>query len=116
MRRGFCLMHFKSLTRYLILAVLFLIFILLLLSERGQIPGKHLAVNLAYATRPLWDSPQKPFTIIPHYYSYKLSDQENCVLNGFQKGKEAKVFDAILFSVELDLLEVGILSYKCRSD
>ncbi len=69
---------------------------------------KHQAVNLAYLTRPIWDKPMKPFTTINHYFSANLTMKENCELNNFKLANTpSRVYDAILFSVELDLLEVN---------
>ncbi|KAJ6423967.1 hypothetical protein OIU84_024861 [Salix udensis] len=35
--------------------------------------------------RPIWDSPPKPFQIIPHYYHHNVSMENLCRLNGIPK-------------------------------
>ena len=98
------IVQMRTTNRYLVLAALLLISITLFFLN-NQI--WHQAVNLTYLTRPLWDKPGKPFEIRTHYFSNNLTVREHCEINKFKLNeKETKVFDAILFSVELDLLEV----------
>ncbi|KAL0955989.1 hypothetical protein HGRIS_002166 [Hohenbuehelia grisea] len=65
---------------------------------------------LSYATRPLWDSPEGPKEVIPHYYAEQMKmDAATCKLHGWQErpaGSTVKVLDAVLMSSELDLLEI----------
>ena len=65
---------------------------------------------LSYSTRPLWDTAEGPTNIIPHYYADGLDFGSNtCDLHGW-KGRDnsasIQVFDAVLMSSELDLLEI----------
>ncbi|XP_058100143.1 uncharacterized protein LOC131244696 [Magnolia sinica] len=63
--------------------------------------------KISYFFRPLWDSPPRPFIRIPHYYAENVSMQHLCHLHGWSlRSKPRLVFDAILFSNELDILEI----------
>ncbi|KAK4521670.1 uncharacterized protein ATC70_004202 [Mucor velutinosus] len=69
--------------------------------------------DIGYYTRPLWDKNPNTFKTIPHYYAENVPMETLCQLHGWQlKPKEKlaknKVYDAIIFSVELDLLEIRI--------
>ncbi|KAF1798259.1 glycosyltransferase family 17 protein [Mucor lusitanicus] len=69
--------------------------------------------DIGYYTRPLWDKNPNTFTTIPHYYAEDVPMETMCQLHGWKlKPKEElaknKVYDAIIFSVELDLLEIRI--------
>lgn len=55
--------------------------------------------------RPLWDTPPKPFNEIPHYYHENVSMEKLCHLHGWKpRETPRRVFDAVLFSTELDML------------
>lgn len=91
-----------------IVQILIIAIVLFLLNGSG---GKNVLVNIAYATRPIWGvNPEKPFNnIIRNHYSPDLSNQERCRLMGLKSSLlpgTLRILDAILFSVELDLLEV----------
>ncbi|XP_020589744.1 beta-1,4-mannosyl-glycoprotein 4-beta-N-acetylglucosaminyltransferase [Phalaenopsis equestris] len=63
--------------------------------------------HLPYLLRPLWDSPPLPFTRLPHFYAENVSLPLLCHLHGWSlRPSPRRIFDAILFSNELDLLEV----------
>ncbi|CAH1432818.1 unnamed protein product [Lactuca virosa] len=63
--------------------------------------------NISSFLRPLWDTPPPPFQYIPHYYAENASINNLCNLHGWTLSSEPRnVFDAILFSNELDLLEL----------
>ncbi|KAF8087325.1 hypothetical protein N665_0589s0006 [Sinapis alba] len=63
--------------------------------------------TLSYLFRPLWDKPPPPFKRIPHYYAENVSMAHLCKLHGWTPRTEPRrVFDAIIFSNELDLLEL----------
>ncbi|KAJ3671749.1 hypothetical protein LUZ60_007828 [Juncus effusus] len=63
--------------------------------------------KITYFLRPLWDSPPKPFSTIPHYYHPNISAQNLCSLHGWKpRQSPRKVFDAVLFSNELDILQI----------
>ncbi|CAA7038708.1 unnamed protein product [Microthlaspi erraticum] len=61
--------------------------------------------KITYFLRPLWESPPKPFNILPHYYHPNTSMETLCSLHGW-KSRESprRVFDAALFSNEIDML------------
>ncbi|XP_010518547.1 PREDICTED: beta-1,4-mannosyl-glycoprotein 4-beta-N-acetylglucosaminyltransferase-like [Camelina sativa] len=63
--------------------------------------------TISYLFRPLWDKPPPPFKRIPHYYAENVSMGHLCELHGWTPRSEPRqVFDAIIFSNELDLLEL----------
>ncbi|KAL2918968.1 hypothetical protein HK105_201238 [Polyrhizophydium stewartii] len=63
-------------------------------------------------TRPLWDTPERPFRVIPHYYAPHVSWETLCRRHGWAPlgtgDRMPRAVDAILFSVEVDLLEIRI--------
>ncbi|KAH9847691.1 glycosyltransferase family 17 protein [Lenzites betulinus] len=63
---------------------------------------------ISYSTRPLWDKPLGPHTTLPHYYAEGVAfDAHLCALHGWnQRASRPEVWDAVLFSSELDLLEI----------
>lgn len=63
--------------------------------------------TVSYFFRPLWDIPPSPFTRIPHYYAENVSMDHLCHLHGWSLRPEPRrIFDAIIFSNELDILEI----------
>uniref|UniRef100_A0ACD5XNN5 Uncharacterized protein n=2 Tax=Avena sativa TaxID=4498 RepID=A0ACD5XNN5_AVESA len=63
--------------------------------------------SITYFLRPLWDTPPKPFTRLPHYYAPNTSMAELCKLHGWRGlPSPRRVFDAVLFNNELDILEI----------
>lgn len=45
--------------------------------------------------------------VIPHYYAEELSISQMCKLHGWTvREKPRRVFDAVIFSNEVDLLEI----------
>lgn len=63
--------------------------------------------KISYFFRPLWDKPPPPFEYIPHYYAANVSMDYLCRLHGWSlRSEPRRVFDAIIFSNELDLLEI----------
>ncbi|KAF8037610.1 hypothetical protein BT93_B0476 [Corymbia citriodora subsp. variegata] len=57
--------------------------------------------------RPLWESPPKPFHEIPHYYNENVSMEALCKLHGWGiRESPRRVYDAVLFSNELDILTI----------
>ncbi|KAJ7594639.1 glycosyltransferase family 17 protein [Mycena floridula] len=91
---------------------LFLVFFLFLLTILYVISQNHYQLKnaLAYGTRPLWDKADGPTNVIPHYYAEGMPfDSHTCQLHGWKERQNAKsvtVFDAVLMSSELDLLEI----------
>ncbi|KAJ2758952.1 hypothetical protein IWQ57_006684, partial [Coemansia nantahalensis] len=60
--------------------------------------------DVGYMTRPLWDKPSKPWTVIN-----RLGD--SCEMYGWRErgaGRARKVWDAVIFSTEVDLLELRL--------
>lgn len=63
--------------------------------------------KISYFFRPLWDNPPPPFIRVPHYYAENVSMDHLCRLHGWSlRSEPRRVFDAIIFSNELDMLEV----------
>ncbi|KAJ1443913.1 Glycosyl transferase, family 17 [Sesbania bispinosa] len=63
--------------------------------------------KVSYFFRPLWDNPPTPFTSIPHYYAENVSMDHLCRLHGWSlRPQPRSIFDAIIFSNELDMLEI----------
>ncbi|KAG0481334.1 hypothetical protein HPP92_012192 [Vanilla planifolia] len=70
-----------------------------LLHEHG-----HLVPSLL---RPLWDNPPRSFTRIPHFHAENVSIPRLCHLHGWSPRRQPRrAFDAVLFTHELDLLEI----------
>ncbi|KAI8079605.1 glycosyl transferase-like protein [Gilbertella persicaria] len=72
-----------------------------------------LVTDLGYYTRPIWDKRPNVFTTIPHYYAENVPMEDLCQLHGWKlKDKttlnQTKVYDAIIFSTEIDLLHIRI--------
>ncbi|GAA5914564.1 hypothetical protein JCM8208_001204 [Rhodotorula glutinis] len=65
---------------------------------------------LAYSTRPLWDKSEAPTDIIAHYYGDHVEPKDLCHLHGWQARAQPlpPVWDATIFSTELDLLLVRL--------
>ncbi|KAI0359739.1 glycosyltransferase family 17 protein [Trametes cingulata] len=63
---------------------------------------------ISYSTRPLWDKPLGPHTTLSHYYAEGVKfDAHLCGLHGWGlRASPPEVWDAVLFSSELDLLEI----------
>ncbi|KAL3835612.1 hypothetical protein ACJIZ3_010348 [Penstemon smallii] len=63
--------------------------------------------KITYFLRPLWESPPKSFNEIPHYYHENVSMENLCKLHGWGiREYPRRVFDAVLFSNELDILKL----------
>ncbi|MED6160851.1 hypothetical protein PIB30_055116 [Stylosanthes scabra] len=63
--------------------------------------------KISYFFRPLWDNPPAPFTRIPHYYAENVSMDQLCHLHGWSlRSQPRRIFDAIIFSNELDMLDI----------
>ncbi|KAF7838779.1 Beta-1,4-mannosyl-glycoprotein 4-beta-N-acetylglucosaminyltransferase [Senna tora] len=63
--------------------------------------------KIKYFFRPLWDVPPPPFTHIPHYYAENVSVNHLCRLHGWSVlSQPRRIFDAIIFSNEIDILEI----------
>ncbi|KAE8697133.1 Detected protein of confused Function [Hibiscus syriacus] len=63
--------------------------------------------KITYFLRPLWESPPKPFTELPHYYHENVTMDTLCHLHGWKvREYPRRVFDAVLFSNEIDMLTI----------
>jgi beta-1,4-mannosyl-glycoprotein beta-1,4-N-acetylglucosaminyltransferase len=63
--------------------------------------------KISYFLRPLWESPPKPFHEIPHYYNVNVTMERLCKLHGWGiRESPRRVYDAVLFSNELDILNI----------
>ncbi|XP_027332537.1 beta-1,4-mannosyl-glycoprotein 4-beta-N-acetylglucosaminyltransferase [Abrus precatorius] len=63
--------------------------------------------KISYFFRPLWDNPPTPFMRIPHYYAENVSMDHLCRLHGWSlRFQPRRIFDAIIFSNELDMLDI----------
>lgn len=63
--------------------------------------------KISYLFRPLWDKPPRSFEHLPHYYAENVSMDSLCRLHGWNlRSEPRRVFDAIIFSNELDILEL----------
>lgn len=63
---------------------------------------------ISYASRPLWDRPDGPTKFITHYYTEGLEFSDaTCELHGWtSRVQEPKLWDAVIVSSEMDLLEI----------
>ncbi|XP_073143909.1 uncharacterized protein [Henckelia pumila] len=69
----------------------------------GHVHGQ----KITYFLRPLWESPPKPFHERPHYYHENVSMENLCKLHGWGiRESPRRVFDAVLFSNEVDILKI----------
>ncbi|KAD7478694.1 hypothetical protein E3N88_01830 [Mikania micrantha] len=63
--------------------------------------------KISYFLRPLWQSPPKSFIHIPHYYHENISMDSLCKLHGWKlRDHPKKVYDAVLFNNEVDMLTI----------
>ncbi|CAH9090617.1 unnamed protein product [Cuscuta europaea] len=63
--------------------------------------------KITYFFRPLWQSPPKPFIHVAHYYHENASMETLCKLHGWGiREYPRRVFDAVLFSNEVDMLSI----------
>ncbi|XP_031260156.1 uncharacterized protein LOC116118308 isoform X2 [Pistacia vera] len=63
--------------------------------------------KITYFLRPIWESPPQPFNVIPHYYNENVTQETLCKLHGWGiRESPRRVFDAVLFSNEVDILTI----------
>ncbi|KAG4070871.1 hypothetical protein HA402_011097 [Bradysia odoriphaga] len=110
-------MRFRSRRRFLLKSVLCIALIYISLAIITQQMSVKLVVrDVIYLTRPIWDSPgRQPEIIIPHFHSDSVPFSELCQLHGWKERELSegvniapKVIDAVIFSIELDILEIRI--------
>ncbi|ORX39366.1 glycosyl transferase [Kockovaella imperatae] len=106
----------RSRSRWIILALTAL-FVLAVLNHRALGTWRR---DFVYLIRPLWDTPEPPFHIIPHYASPTADDTTGwCALHGWTPRPtdprtghgQVKIVDAVLLSSELDMLEIRMREY-----
>ncbi|KAF9370296.1 hypothetical protein CPB97_002873 [Podila verticillata] len=91
-------------------AVLCVLTILILITFHRTV--KYAYIDIGYLTRPIWDQQLAKFkTIIPHYHADGMSMKARCEAHGWTLPTDPnrvkpRIFDALLFSVELDMLEI----------
>lgn len=84
-----------------------IIIILLILVPLSIIGIFNHGQKISYFFRPLWDQPPEQFERLPHYYAENISMGQLCLLHGWTlRSEPRRVFDAIIFSNELDILEI----------
>eukprot|EP00727_Mastigamoeba_balamuthi_P011807 m51a1_g7249 putative beta- -mannosyl-glycoprotein 4-beta-n-acetylglucosaminyltransferase-like (395) ;mRNA; f:135625-136882 len=79
----------------------------------SSLSERPLLETLTYLTRPAWDSPSPvPRRSIVGVYAEGVADATLCALHGWSPrgpgGRPPRVVDAVIFSTELDLLEIRI--------
>ncbi|PON69341.1 Glycosyl transferase [Trema orientale] len=83
------------------------LFILLILVPVCVISIWTYGQKVSYFFRPVWDNPPPPFIHMPHFYAENVSMAHLCRLNGWSlRYQPRRIFDGIIFSNELDLLEI----------
>ncbi|GAA5957584.1 hypothetical protein JCM3765_001445 [Sporobolomyces pararoseus] len=97
----------KSRPTHLILLVSLIVISLIWFISSSLLPRG----AIAYSLRPIWDKPEAPNQPISHYYSESLSQEELCQLHGWESRRDVEkrqVWDAVIFSTEVDLLLVRL--------
>ncbi|KAK7857562.1 beta-1 [Quercus suber] len=85
----------------------FLFIILLILIPVCMVGIFTYGQKISYFFRPLWDNPPPPFKRLSHYYAENVSMDHLCRLHGWSvRSEPRRVYDAIIFSNELDILEI----------
>ncbi|TDL22556.1 glycosyltransferase family 17 protein [Rickenella mellea] len=91
--------------RFFALCTVLTLFLVVIARYRYQLQNL-----LSYASRPLWDTSDGPRQILPHYHADGIEiDEKLCQLHGWKRRAERdapQLWDAVLFSGELDLLEI----------
>uniref|UniRef100_A0A7N0T7G6 Uncharacterized protein n=1 Tax=Kalanchoe fedtschenkoi TaxID=63787 RepID=A0A7N0T7G6_KALFE len=63
--------------------------------------------KITFFLRPLWESPPKPFNVMPHYYQESVGMEHQCRLHGWGvRSSPRRVFDAVLFNNEVEMLSI----------
>lgn len=103
-RAGLSISRLRCIFRGFDLKSLFLLFVIVPIFIFGiYLHGQ----KITYFLRPLWESPPKPFNVIPHYYHENVSMKNLCKLHGWGiRETPRRVFDAVLFSNEVDMLAI----------
>src|ERR1043166_412728 len=87
----------------------FCILVLISISLTWILSQTNLKRDIGYLTRPVWDKKPESWNVTKHYYASGLSTEELCKLHDWVPRKiRPKVFDAVIFSIELDLLEIRL--------
>lgn len=66
--------------------------------------------TLTYATRPAWDKPDGPQTVLPHFGWTSGDERATCARHGWsaRNGTRPQLWDATLINTELDMLEIRL--------
>lgn len=71
--------------------------------------------DLIYLIRPLWDRPERPFNVIPHYAPPVTGKRDWCKLHGWtprpMAAERPMIVDAVPITTELDMLEIRMREY-----
>ncbi|GAA5848503.1 hypothetical protein JCM8547_004533 [Rhodosporidiobolus lusitaniae] len=87
------------------IALVIAAFLLFALAIHSSLPRGY----LAYSTRPLWDHSEAPSDVLYHYEAEGLTEKQACNLHGWEERKEqVDVWDATIFSTEIDLLLIRL--------
>lgn len=103
-RSGFTMSRIKCVLQGLDLKSFLLLFVIVPICVFGiYLHGQ----KITYFLRPIWERPPKPFNEIPHYYHENVSMENLCKLHGWGiRESPRRVFDAVLFSNEVDMLTI----------
>ncbi|CAN4115312.1 unnamed protein product [Withania somnifera] len=103
-RRALSMSRLKCILRGLDLKTYIFLFVLIPTCVWGiYVHGQ----KITYFLRPLWEKPPKPFNEMPHYYHENVSMDNLCKLHGWGiREYPRRVFDAVLFNNEVDMLTI----------
>lgn len=90
----------------LFLATLLFFLVYLLSTRRHDVQD-----TLSYSTRPLWDRPDGPQILLPHYDSTPGDQDATCARHGWSArtgSSKPQLWDATLINTELDMLEIRL--------
>ncbi|KAK3816399.1 MAG: glycosyl transferase [Benniella sp.] len=90
-----------------------ILLVVLFLSATFLYSYTYVFIDLGYLTRPIWDKSQEQWDkIIVHHYAEGMTLKDRCEAHGWTLRPETeptpKLYDAVIFSVELDMLEIRI--------
>lgn len=83
--------------------IIFIAILLILLVRAAYLQWE----TIGYVLRPIWDTAPKPFNRIVHYHADNVPMTRLCSLHGWTiRPRPRRVYDAVIFNNELDLLEL----------
>jgi len=101
----------RRFARFLVLVAAILVSLSLI---TGHVNPFLIVRDLGYLTRPIWDTPiPGPEIVLPHFYAETVPLEEMCELHGWKVRNDdpeerPRVMDAVIFSIELDILEIRL--------